>query len=141
MSISADRPEGPWNPGIRSEMTHDLLAISTIFREENVFHGLAWANELRDATGLPLEELAIFRPERMALHELLIRVTADYEIPDPEEASIGSLGTTLRRMVRTLAMQTIDQHRDEIDEIYKETESPISRPSLNPNCPFRSATL
>jgi hypothetical protein len=115
---SDDRLEGPWNPGIRSEMTHDLLAISTIFRQENVFHSLKWAIELRDATGLPLEDLAILRPERLALHELLARVTADYEVPDPEDASIGSLGMTLRRMVRTLAMRTIDQNRDAINDIY-----------------------
>ena len=75
---SDDRAEGPWNPGVRSALTRELLALSTIFRQENVFGDLARAIELRDITGLTLEDLAIFRPERLALHELLVRMTADY---------------------------------------------------------------
>src|SRR5688572_9226386 len=67
---SDDRAEGPWNPGIRSELTRELLPLSTVFRQENVFDDLTQAMELRDVTGLPLEDLAIFRPERLALHEL-----------------------------------------------------------------------
>ena len=78
-----DRAEGPWNPGIRSTLTRELLARSTIFRPENVRTDLTRAMELRDVTGLPLEDLVIFQPERLALHELLVRVTADYEVPDP----------------------------------------------------------
>jgi hypothetical protein len=110
-----DRAEGPWNPGIRSMLTRELLALSTIFRQQNVFNDLAQAMELRHVTGLPLEDLAIFRPERLALHELLVRVTADYEVPDPEDASVSSLGMNLRRMTRTLVMQVIEPHRSELE--------------------------
>ena len=117
-----DRAEGPWNPGIRSELTRELLALSTVFRPENVFGDLPRAMELRDVTGLPLEDLAIFRPERLALHELLIRVTADYEIPDPEDASVGSLGMNLRRMTQTLVSQVMDPHRSELDGLYRQAE-------------------
>ena len=120
-----DRVHGPWNPGIRSELTRELLALSTIFRPENVFHDLTRAMELRDVTGLPLEVLAIFRPERLTLHELLVRVTADYEIPDPEDASVGSLGLNLRRMVQTLAERAVDPNRSEIDELYRQTRSDL----------------
>ena len=127
---SADCSAGPWNPGIRSQMTRELLTRSTIFRLENVFHDLKWALEFRDVTGLPLEDLAIFRPERLALHALLAQVTADYEVPDPEHASIGSLGTTLRRMARTLATQVIDESQAEINKMYakmrKDLETLIS---------------
>ncbi|MGF7211294.1 hypothetical protein GGE65_005911 [Skermanella aerolata] len=122
---SDDRVHGPWNPGIRSELTRELLALSTIFRPENVFHDLTRAMELRDVTGLPLEVLAIFRPERLTLHELLVRVTADYEIPDPEDASVGSLGLNLRRMAQTLSERAVDPNRSEIDELYKRTRSDL----------------
>jgi hypothetical protein len=117
-----DRAEGPWKPGIRSELTRELLTLSTIFRPENVFNDLSGAIELRDVTGLPLEVLAIFRPERLALHELLVRVTADYEIPDPEAASVGSLGLNLRRMTQTLMTQVIDPYRSELDCLYRQTK-------------------
>jgi hypothetical protein len=79
---SDDRAEGPWNPGIRSELTRELLALSTVFRQENVFDDLTRAMELRDVTGLPLEDLAIFRPERLALHELLVRVIPAHRSSD-----------------------------------------------------------
>jgi hypothetical protein len=120
-----DRAEGPWNPGIRSELTRELLALSTIFRPENVFGDLTRAMELRDVTGLPLEDLAIFRPERLALHELLARVTADYEIPDPEDASVGSLGMNLRRMTQTLVSQVMDPHRSELDGLYRQARNDL----------------
>lgn len=141
---SDDRAEGPWNPGIRSTLTRELLALSTIFRPENVYHDLARAMELRDVSGLPLEDLAIFRPERLALHELLVRVTADYEVPDPEDASVRSLGITLRGMARTLGEQVLDPHRRELDDLYgqvraeleavvrRELSTVFSRPSTPP---------
>src|SRR5688572_12956469 len=117
--------EGPWNPGIRSELTRELSALSTIFRPENVFDDLKRAIELRDVTGFPLEDLAIFRPERLALHELLVRITADYEIPDPEDASVGSLGLNLRRMTRTLVSQVVDPHRSELNDLYGRMRSDL----------------
>ena len=78
--------------------------------------------ELRDVTGLPLDDLAIFRPNRLALHELLVRVTADYEIPDPEDASVGSLGLNLRRMAQTLSSRVVDPYRSELDDALSSDE-------------------
>ena len=34
--------------------------------------------------------LVVWKPERMVLHEVLLRVTADYEVPDPEGANVRS---------------------------------------------------
>jgi hypothetical protein len=142
---SDDRAEGPWHPGIRSEFTRKLLALSTIFRPENVFGDLTRALELRDVTGFPLEDLATFRPERHALHELLVRVTADYEIPDPEDASVGSLGMNLRRMTQSLLSQVVDPYRSELNDLYGQTRGDLetfirselsasfSRSSTNPS--------
>ena len=48
-----------------------------MFRPENVRTSLAAAQELNDLTGLDIFDLVALRPERLALHELLIRVTAD----------------------------------------------------------------
>jgi hypothetical protein len=140
-----DRAEGPWNPGIRSTLTRELLARSTIFRPENVRTDLTRAMDLRDVTGLPLEDLVIFRPERLALHELLVRVAADYEVPDPEDASVSSLGTNLRRMTGTLVERVIDPHRAALDTLYgqlraelatfigSELSAAFDRPSAKPS--------
>src|SRR5947207_8703390 len=73
---------GPWNPGIESRVPEPLRHLCTIFRPENVFTTAAQAGELRDLTGMDCSELVAFRPQRLALHELLVRVTADFSVPD-----------------------------------------------------------
>ena len=85
---------GPWNPGLESRIPRDLRHLSTIFRPENVCTDVAKAEELRDFTGLEIGELVAFRPERLALHELLIRVTADFSVPDGTK--IEDLGINFR---------------------------------------------
>jgi hypothetical protein len=91
---------GPWNPGIESQLPRELLALSTLFRPENVRTGLADALELSDLTGLDLFDLVAFRPERLALHELLVRVTADLSVPSGSR--VEDLGINFREMVNTL---------------------------------------
>jgi hypothetical protein len=68
------QPFGPWNPGLVSQVPAELRPLCTIFRPDNVFTSVASATELQQLTGLPLCELVAFRPERLLLHELLIRV-------------------------------------------------------------------
>ena len=91
---------GPWNPGIESQLPRELLALSTLFRPENVRTGLADVLELSDLTGLDLFDLVAFRPERLALHELLVRVTADLSVPSGSR--VEDLGINFREMVNTL---------------------------------------
>ena len=93
---------GPWNPGISSHLTPELWRMCTIFAAGNVFTTFEQAVELRDATGLPLTSLVAWRPERMVLHEVLVRVTSDYEVPDPPGADVPSLGVNFRKMTRAV---------------------------------------
>jgi hypothetical protein len=90
------KPAGPWNPGLQSQIPKELLPLCTIFRSENVYTGMASAEELHAMTGFDLSELVMFRPQRLALHELLIRVTADFTVPDGSQ--IGDLGINFRRI-------------------------------------------
>lgn len=92
--------EGPWNPGIHSQVPLELLHLCTIFRPENSFTTVASAIELRQMTGLPLCDLATFRPQRLVLHELMIRVMADLRVPTGER--IGDLGINFREMTNRL---------------------------------------
>ncbi len=97
---------GPWNPGIESQVPEHLRQLCTIFRPENSFTSVDKARELRDLTGLELSELAAFRPSRLALHELLIRVTADFSVPDGPR--IEDLGINFRRIVSRVLANYID---------------------------------
>jgi hypothetical protein len=130
MSTQVSRAEsaeyGPWNPGIRSELPSRLLPLSTMFRPENVFTSVEHAYELRDLTGLELEELVIFRPERLVVHELLVRVTADMSVPDPEGAKVEDLGINFRRMTQTILTKYIEPHRDEIIGAYDSLKRTLS---------------
>jgi hypothetical protein len=91
---------GPWHPGIQSQVPKELWHLSTIFRPENVFTSIAAACELQGLTGFSPSELVVFRPQRLALHELLIRVTADFAVPDGSR--IGDLGINFREIASRL---------------------------------------
>jgi hypothetical protein len=104
--MPADPEFGPWNPGIQSQVPKNLLHLATIFRPENVFTSVASAAELRGLTGFALSELVVFRPERMALHELLVRVTADFAVPDGTR--IEDLGLNFREIARLLLSRYVE---------------------------------
>jgi hypothetical protein len=104
---------GPWNPGIESQVPEALQHLCTIFRAENVFTSVEKARELRDLTGLPLSELVAFRPRRLALHELLVRVTADFSVPDGPR--IEDLGINFRRIVGHIQSVYLEPEAARID--------------------------
>lgn len=90
---------GPWNPGLKSSIPQRLLPFSTMFRPENVETGFAEAHELADFCGLHPRETVAFRAERLIIHELLVRVTADLSVPDGpdyEELGLNMRGMTAR---------------------------------------------
>jgi hypothetical protein len=91
---------GPWNPGIRSQLPTALLPLATIFRPESAFTSLDEAQERSAFTGLEPEDLVAFRPERLVVHELLIRVTADISVPDGP--NYEDLGINFRRIAETI---------------------------------------
>ena len=108
-----------WNPGIRSQLPQELLHLATIFRPENVFTSVHAAAELRGLTGLVLSEHVAFRPERLALHELLIRVSADLEVPDGSR--IEDLGINFRRITRLLLAGYIEPLLPALRAVYADT--------------------
>jgi hypothetical protein len=107
---------GPWHPGIESEVPEHLLHLCTIFRPENVFTSVAQAAELHDLTGLDSSELVAFRPGRLALHEVLIRVTADLSVPDGTK--IEDLGINFRKITRTILAGYVEPRSAAIEAAY-----------------------
>lgn len=121
---AAQAPFGPWNPGIQSQVPAQLRQHCTIFRPENVYTNVADAGELRDLTGLEFSELVRFRPRRLALHEVLIRVTADLWVPDGSR--IEDLGINFRQMAGVLLDKCIEPRMSEIDAIYDSARHRLS---------------
>src|SRR5277367_4188067 len=114
MTCAADPPaHGPWNPGIQSQVPKELRHLSTIFRPENVFTSIAAVTEMQGITGFSPSELVAFRPQRLALHELLIRVTADFAVPDGSR--IGDLGINFREIASRLLTGYLTPRMDTIE--------------------------
>jgi hypothetical protein len=126
-SVVAENPQppfGPWKPGIASEIPDAIRHLSTFLRPENVFTSYSTAVELRDLTGLELSDVVTFRPQRLALHELLVRVTADLSVPDGSR--IEDLGINFRQITRALLSQAIAPKMDSLAAVYDNVRRELS---------------
>ena len=91
---------GPWNPGLNSTIPQRFLPLSTLYQPENTSTQLTHAQELSDFIGLAEKDLVRFRPERLLVHETLIRVMANLSVPDGSH--YGDLGINFRSITDTI---------------------------------------
>jgi hypothetical protein len=115
---------GPWHPGLESELPRELLLLATVFRPENVSTSVAEAFELSDYCGLRPYELVAFRPERLIVHELLIRVTAGLSVPDGKDYE--DLGRNFRKIASTILTTDLARHLDGLKRLFEEVRSAAS---------------
>jgi hypothetical protein len=106
--MSSEPPEpvcGPWNPGIESTLPAEFLPLATAFSPANVSSSIAEIQEVKGFCGLALDRLSTFKPERLALHEVLIRVMADLSVADGDK--YADLGINFRHMTATIMSKYI----------------------------------
>ena len=95
--MTQDQPaHDAWNPGLTSDIAGRLKPLITLFRPENATVSFAAAQEAANFCGLKPGQIYALRPERLIIHELLIRVTADLSVPDGPTYEV--LGRNLRQM-------------------------------------------
>jgi hypothetical protein len=94
-----------WSPGIESEIPPDYRELETIYNPANVFTQLDDVNQLAQETGLNPEELISFRPHRLVLHELIVRVTADIVVREGDAEE--DLGINFRNIANLIFSQYI----------------------------------
>ncbi|GAA0565551.1 hypothetical protein ACFQH5_02095 [Halomonas salifodinae] len=100
-----DGPEfSAWNPGLEAELPRRYKPLETIHRPANVYSRLSDISELRALTGLVEEELVAFRAERLVLHELIVRVTADVVVLEGEEEEL------LGQHFRSIALKILSDY-------------------------------
>ncbi|HTR15163.1 MAG TPA: hypothetical protein VMI72_18415, partial [Roseiarcus sp.] len=46
--------EGPWDPGIRSGASPELVPLASIFRPESIFNDVSQVLELHEVTGIDM---------------------------------------------------------------------------------------
>lgn len=101
-----------WNPGLNSEIPGRLLPYVTLYRPENSEVGYTQAKEAADFCGLDTTDMISFRVERLIVHELLIRVTADLSVPDGP--NYEELGINMRSMTARILDTYIEPKLEEI---------------------------
>lgn len=119
---------GPWSPGLNSTIPNHLMPRVTLFDPQYSFVSWDEAKELSEATGLKAQELAVTRPERLALHSVLIRVTSSLWVPDGP--NYADLGINLRRMAnniyRGFVVPEMEQVTNAYNAVEKEAEATIA---------------
>ena len=116
MKRKPDDQFGPWNPGLRSQMPREYLQLSTMYRPENVSTSLEEAEELSDFCGLAAHVLVEMRAERLAVHELLIRITADFSVPDG--SSYEDLGINFREVASNILENYIAPKHEHLSKLF-----------------------
>ena len=117
-------PFGPWHPGVVSPVPAALRPRTTALVPEHVLTPYAEAVELADLTGLPITEVVAFRPARLALHEVLVRVTADFSVPDGPR--IEDLGINMREIARALLVRHVEPLMPALEAQYEDMRSRIA---------------
>ncbi len=109
---------GPWNPGIESTLPTEFLPLATVFSSANVSSSVIELMEMNSFCGLALERLSTFKPARLALHEVLIRVMADLSVPDGEKYE--DLGINFRQMTATIMGKYIAPELTAITSLFEQ---------------------
>lgn len=120
-------PHDPWDPGLTSEIPGHLLPLVTLYRPENATVDYATAKDAASFCGLEPKDMIGLRLERLIIHELLIRVTADLSVPDGP--NYEELGLNLRGMVRRIydvhVVPELDGFRHAFDAFKRDAETLI----------------
>jgi len=118
-----------WHPGIESEIPAAYRELETIYNPANVFTSLQEVTDLASETGLSPEELISFRPHRLVLHELIVRVTADIVVLEGETEE--DLGINFRSIARNIfskyVIPRLMQIEHSFDTIHTRVEDMIQR--------------
>ncbi len=116
-----EQGDGPafdaWNPGLEPGLPRALMPLATVFRPENVALPLPEILELSDFSGLPATRLAPFRPRRLAVHEVLIRVMADLSVPVGEV--YADLGVNFRAMVTAILTEGVAPRTAQVEAAFE----------------------
>ena len=127
--MSAEPGFHAWNPGLASGLPRHVRPLATVFRDGNVETSYAESEELSDFCGMPASRLSLFRADRLAAHELLVRVMADLSIP--LGAVYADLGVNFRRIVATIWREGIEAElpaiREELHRIRSEADGLLRR--------------
>lgn len=120
MSLIADNTDDfwAWSPGIESDLPANLRQQETLYLIKNTSTPFNELRELAQLTGIKQEQLTAFTAERLVLHELIVRVTADILVEEGEEEEV--LGQRFRQITRTVQLNYIAPNLPAIEGYFSE---------------------
>ena len=113
-----------WNPGLLSEIPADLLPRVTLYNVENSDTDYPTALEAAGYCGLKPQDMTVFKVSRLSLHEVLIRVTADFHVLDGP--NYEELGLNLRSMVDKILTNHVHPKIQELEVAFSSLRSDIT---------------
>jgi len=119
--MAKDTDGSPWSPGLTSSIPLRLMPMVTLYDPAHSLMPWDMAKNLSDMTGLKPQELATFRPERLAMHHVLIRVTTETHVPDGPD--YAALGISLRQMAADILAHEVADARVEIEKVFDAARS------------------
>ena len=105
-----------WNPGLNSDIPAALLPRVTLYDSKNTDTRYQDAKDAANFCGLKPHEMVLFKVSRLAMHEVLIRVTADLHVPDGP--NYADLGLSLRRMASQILTHHVTPKMAELEQEY-----------------------
>ena len=115
----------PWNPGLGTDLPRHLYNLETIYHPANTLTQLSDLTELAKLTGIKTERLVEFKPDRLLLHELIVRITAHVMIPETEDEEL--LGKRFRAIVRHVMANYIEPEKQRIFARFADYQLGVAR--------------
>ena len=115
--VSQDDGHDAWNPGLESTIPARLVSAATLYRPENSHTSPTEAREAGEFCGCPAAEMVDFTFDRLVIHEVLIRATADLHVPDGPVYE--ELGVNLRRIADRIMSKQVAPNRDAMRARYE----------------------
>lgn len=115
--LQPDVQHTAWNPGVSSTIPHDLLWLETLRRSEHVYPCPQIVEDFARLAGLAHEEFVMFRPARLALHEVVVRVTADIVVPEGDTEE--TFGRNFRRIAVAIADEYVAPRMGELERLHE----------------------
>lgn len=116
--MNMDNALHAWNPGIESQIPASLRKRETLYDPAHALTSIDDVAEMRDITGLDVEDLVVFKASRLATHSLLVRMMAHLSFDQGREYS--DLGQNFRTIADRIAQAFIVPHLAELEvNLYK----------------------
>ena len=112
-----DSTYSAWNPGLESEIPQAYRSLETIYNPGNAFNSVDEVESLARETGLDPMDLICFRPHRLVLHELIVRITADIVVVEGENEE--DLGINFRNIARNIFSHYVIPNLMQIEHAYE----------------------